>query len=422
MKKSVKDLKVLSLFSGCGGMDLGFEGGFNVRGACVNLQIHPNWINAKKGEWIHLPATRFKTVFANDIAPAAQASWTPFFTRRGNHAIDFHLESVVDLVKRHKRGEKIFPAADVVTGGFPCQDFSIAGKRKGFNSHKAHHGNLLTDSDQSTIENRGKLYAWMRNVIEIVKPKVFVAENVKGLVSLADAKKIIESDFRSIGNGGYLVVDAQVLFAPDYGVPQTRERVIFIGFKKSAMTARTLKELSQHPFSKDYTPYPCKTHSDQPMGVLKPYVKVNQVLADLPEPEKSVDLSQKTYSKAKWYGKHCQGQTEVDWEGLGPTIRAEHHGNIEYRRLSVNRGGKHAEEIKKGLQERRLTVRECARIQTFPDDFAFVRKEAVSGKKFSLSGSDGYRVIGNAVPPLLAFHVACRLEELWPKLFKENRS
>ena len=71
-----------------------------------------------------------------------------------------------------------------------------------------------------------------------------------------------------------------------------------------------------------------------------------------------------------------------------------------------------------GLSERRLSVRECARIQTFPDEFEFVRKPSAMGKEFELSASDGYRLVGNAVPPLLAFNIAWRLQELWPVLMK----
>lgn len=418
-KKENKDLKLLSLFSGCGGMDLGFEGDFDVLSHSLNEDVHPDWIERKDSRWVRLPSTRFKAVFANDIMPAARAAWVSFFGSRGNSDNDFMLESIVDLVKRHKNGEKVFPAADVVTGGFPCQDFSVAGKRNGFNSHKAHHGGLLKDGDAPTDGNRGKLYMWMREVIDIVRPKTFIAENVKGLVSLADAKKIIENDFRSIGDGGYLVVDARVLFAPDYGVPQTRERVIFIGFKKSAMTKAAIKELSKLELSPEYAPYPIKTHGKNGDG-RKSYVTVKQALTGLSEPEAANDLAQKWYSRAKWYGDHCQGQSEVDLDGLGPTIRAEHHGNIEFRRLSLKHGGRYESELKKGLTERRLTVRECARIQTFPDNFEFVRKPNGNGNGHSLSSSDGYRVVGNAVPPLLAFHVAWRLQEIWPKIFKKG--
>ena len=102
-------------------------------------------------------------------------------------------------------------------------------------------------------------------------------------------------------------------------------------------------------------------------------------------------------------------------DGLAPTIRSEHHGNIEYRRLSAQHGGKHSSELANGLEERRLTIRECARIQTFPDDYQFILP-AANGER-SVSASDAYKLIGNAVPPLLAYHIAKRLEENWEKYF-----
>ena len=413
-----KSLRVLSLFSGCGGMDLGFEGGFKVLDKSINEHIHPDWLVHQKedSKWVHLPETQFETIFANDIFPAAKVAWESYFAKEEKPDA-FHLESIVDLVKRQRDGEKIFPKADIITGGFPCQDFSIAGKRNGFKSHKGHHGTLLKTQDDPSEENRGKLYMWMRHVVDMVRPKVFVAENVKGLVSLPDVKEIIENDFRDIGSG-YIVVNAKVLYAPMFGVPQNRERVIFIGFRKDALNKTALKELSAKQISDVYDPYPQVTHDiyDQSLfqGRLLPFVTVGDYLEDLGEPEDSIDPSHQAYSKARWYGKHCQGQTEVDLNGIAPTIRSEHHGNIEFRRLSVEHGGKHTCELKKGLPERRLSVRECARIQTFPDDFEFVKQ----GSAAKISASEGYKLVGNAVPPLLAFHIAWRLQELWPRLFK----
>ncbi|KOR28863.1 modification methylase [Achromatium sp. WMS1] len=416
-------MKILSLFSGCGGMDLGFEGGFKVFSKSINPIIHPEWSNnGIHNGMIVLPNTIFKTVFANDIVPAAKAAWVPYFLNKGAENDQFHLASIVDLVKKHQHGEIIFPNTDIVTGGFPCQDFSIAGKRNGFHSHKGHHGKLLNDVDCPTEENRGKLYMWMKYVIEIVRPKVFVAENVKGLVSLADTKKIIENDFRNIGSG-YLVVNAKILYAPMFGIPQSRERLIFIGFRKDALTQEAIKELSSSYISDDFDPYPKQTHGfhERPLfqqNSLLPYVTVGDYILDLPEPSESQDLSHQAYSKAQWYGTHCQGQTEIDLNGIGPTIRAEHHGNIEFRRLSPAHGGKYSKEISIGLPERRLSVRECARIQTFPDKFEFVRKPSTIGKEFKLSASEGYKLVGNAVPPLLAFHIAWRLQEIWSILLK----
>ena len=83
---------------------------------------------------------------------------------------------------------------DIVTGGFPCQDFSVAGKRKGFSSHKDHNGNYIKEEIPSE-ETRGKLYMWMREVIQITKPNIFIAENVKGLANLGEVKKIIANSF-----------------------------------------------------------------------------------------------------------------------------------------------------------------------------------------------------------------------------------
>lgn len=417
--------RLLSLFSGCGGMDLGFEGNFWVHTPCVNKSIHCDWVQEEENDFTLLKSTSFETVFANDILPFAKAAWVPYFIQRGKSESIFHLESIVDLVKKHKSGDFLFPdGIDVVTGGFPCQDFSVAGKRKGFNSHRSHKGQFHEDIDEPTTENRGMLYSWMREVIQITKPKIFIAENVKGLVSLGNVKEIIEHDFRNIDEG-YFVLPAKVLFAPDYGVPQRRERVIFIGISRKH-AKRSVAKIYERNNCDALSPYPRTTHynfrDSSQLGLfengLLPYVTTSQVLYDLPEPSMCTnDLSQMNYSKAK-YGGQTQGQKEIDLSWVAPTIRAEHHGNIEYRRLSLEHGGKHFEELKSGLPERRLTVRECARLQTFPDDYEFVR-HSHKNSPYNLSASCAYKVIGNAVPPLLAYNIAKRLEEIWDEVFNK---
>lgn len=405
-------MNMLSLFSGCGGMDIGFEGGFVCLKKSINTKIHPDWIVSEQGEWVTVAPTIFETVFANDIRPDAKAAWVSYFAQRHDNANEIYkLDSIVDLVKRAKNGESVFPGdIDIVTGGFPCQDFSIAGKRLGFESQKSHLGKAL-ESDEPSIESRGQLYMWMRDVVTITEPKLFIAENVKGLTNLADVKEVIEHDFAQAGNGGYLVVPAKVLFAPSYGVPQSRERVIFFGFKKSALTEEALKALMSERIPEEYDPYPPKTHGEG----LMPIVTVYDVLHDLDEPELSSDPSQQKYSKAKYMGAHCQGQTEVKMNSVGPTIRSEHHGNIEYRRLSAEHGGKHLDELSAGLKERRLTVRECARIQTFPDDYQFILKS--TSDNVSVSSSDAYKIIGNAVPCVLAYSIAKNIEAKWNAYF-----
>ncbi len=130
--------RLLSLFSGCGGMDLGFEGKFLVKKSFINEKIHNDWFkNKEKNEFVELKDTIFEIVFANDILEPAKNAWIPFFEKRGIDKNIFHKESIVDLVKKYKNKEFEFPKnIDIVVGGFPCQDFSVAGNRKGFKSTK----------------------------------------------------------------------------------------------------------------------------------------------------------------------------------------------------------------------------------------------------------------------------------------------
>lgn len=413
------ELRVLSLFSGCGGMDIGFEGGFSCLKESVNTKIHPEWVEDSNGDMILLKKNRFKTVFADDILPFAKAAWVSFFEKKTKNANDIYsLESVVDLVKQAQNGQDPFPKdIDVVTGGFPCQDFSVAGKRLGFNSKKSHNGRAL-DVDEPSIESRGQLYIWMREVITVTEPKMFIAENVKGLTNLGDVKQIIEQDFSKAGGNGYLVVPAKVLYAPSYGVPQSRERVIFFGFKKDALRPEALRALSKETISEEYDPYPPITHGDSNDDYF-PIVTSSIAMRGLVEPEYSDDLSQQKYSKAKYMGKHCQGQAEIKLDAVAPTIRSEHHGNIEFRRLSKEHGGTHIFELADGLKERRLTVRECARIQTFPDDYQFILPKTEIN--VAVASSDAYKIIGNAVPPVLAYSIAANLDLKWNRYFKETK-
>lgn len=206
------------------------------------------------------------------------------------------------------------------------------------------------------------------------------------------------------------------MHAADYGVPQSRERVVFYGFKKSALTKAAMQALCSENIPNEYDPYPQPTHAFSDVSsMLAPPVTCREAFSGLEEPELSSDLSQKKYSKAKYMGRHCQGQTEVRMDTIAPTIRSEHHGNIEYRRLSVEHSGKHTEELERGLHERRLSVRECARIQTFPDDYQFIIPK--NGNNVSVSSSDAYKIIGNAVPCVLAYNIAMRIAENWKLYF-----
>jgi DNA (cytosine-5)-methyltransferase 1 len=348
-------IKTLSLFSGCGGLDLGVEGGFEVLSPCADP--------ITKEGWVTLPKLPFSVEWANDIMPQAKSVWEENFEG------EYVLESIVDLLARNYT----FPNAELIVGGFPCQDFSLAGKRKGFSSQ------------------RGQLYQAMAEVLQRVQPKAFIAENVYGLLSIEGALETITKTFASSG----YVVHAMPVTSQDFGVPQTRQRILFVGIHSDL-------EISSE--AKEYW-FPKPTHP-------KP-VALQKAFWQLEEPEYADDVEQRFYSKAKWYGKGRQGNTEVNLHAPGPTMRAEHHGNIEFRRLSLEHGGKYSNELQSGLKERRLTVRECARIQSFPDNFRLMRK--ASGEAL-LSASSAYKVLGNAVPPLLAYRVAQHLASRWEHL------
>lgn len=309
----MKRYTVISLFSGCGGLDLGFLGGFTF--------LNKNY-----------PANNFDIIWANDIEKNACLTYLKNFK---HHIV---CADIRDLLANKYIGLFDAPVpleADIVLGGFPCQDFSHAGKRKGFNSE------------------RGTLYEAMCEVISQTKPKVFLAENVKGLLTINNGTVIdkITSDFKRLGYH----VSCKLLLAADFEVPQKRERVIIIGSRKDI--------LPKFSFS-DYLPEN------------KNWMDLKTAIGDLESKEEG-ETDNHYWSKAK--KNKGQGNNSVISDKPGPTMRAEHHGNIEF-----HWNGK-----------RRLSAREAARIQSFPDNFIFCP-----------STSSAYKQIGNAVPPVLAWHLA----------------
>ena len=340
--------KVLSLFSGMGGMDVGFAEQVIVH----RNSVQPEYIRSDYTipGFVNLKRLPFVTVFQNDILPAAQRvaelnGWDHNYT----------LKDIRDLLKENYA----FPASDVITGGFPCQDFSHAGKRKGFDAA------------------RGTLYQSYVELVKRVKPIVFVAENVNGLLTMpTNPINTIVADFAAAG----YEVKYQLIKCEEHGIPQTRWRVIIMGIR-----------LDKRPrLANDWN----VITENKVRCTLRPY------FAHLAEPDSSTDLAQKAYSMAARLEKG-QGQSEVNLNGYGPTMRAEHHGNIEFRRIT---GGQNNEPT---LPERRLTVREAALIQTFPPDCKLTEANKKSGM--------AYKPIGNAVPPLLGYIIARKVEQILAK-------
>ena len=228
-KEKKKDtLNVLSLFSGCGGMDLGFEGGFSVLKSSVNETLNPNFIekNLKNG-FVQLRKTKFKTVFANDILPDARNAWVNFFTKRGHNAEDFYQDSIVDLVKMYRSGTNVFPDdVDVVTGGFPCQDYSVARSKK---------------NEQGIEGKKGVLFWEIIRATRITKPKYLILENVDRLLKAPSKQRgrdfaIMLTAFNNLGYS----VEWRVINAAEYGRSQRRRRVFFFVFRNDTEYAKKL--------------------------------------------------------------------------------------------------------------------------------------------------------------------------------------
>jgi DNA (cytosine-5)-methyltransferase 1 len=339
--------KVLSLFSGMAGMDIGFSEQVVVRRESVLDEMieAPHTIDG----FVNLKRLPFQTVFQNDILPEAQkiAEWNGW-------AHNYVLKDIRELLKENYA----FPAADVVTGGFPCQNFSHAGKREGFDT------------------SRGTLYQSFVEVVRRIRPLVFVAENVHGLLTMpGNPLAVIVADFTAAGYS----VKHQLIKCEEYGIPQTRWRVILIGVRVDKVPAVETALGAEWNLITE----------NKRSCFLRPY------FAHLLEPTATADPAQQMVSKAARLEKG-QGQSEISLGGYGPTMRAEHHGNIEFRRHT---GGKNNE----ALPERRLTVREAALIQTFPPECKLM------GDKKTMAA---YKPIGNAVPPLLGYLVGRKVTVL----------
>ena len=361
-ENSTRKLRVISLFTGIGGMDSGFDGEVIVhKDSISNVDFIDTTYDVK--DFVRLKKHNFECVFQNDILLGAKQIFGYNYDDT-----NYNTTSIYDLISSNFA----FPKSDVVIGGFPCQDFSHSGKRRGFESLTSHN---LTDSVVSTQNNRGTLYKSFVEVVKRVKPKLFVAENVYGLLTMPNSpiQRII-ADFTNIGYD----VDYQIVYCPDFGIPQTRRRVIIMGITNER---NTLLGKDWNIITKNKTS-----------------CTVGKYLSHLQEPEATEDISQMVFSKAKKL-KKGQGQTEVNLDSFAPTMRAEHHGNIEFRRFVSSQLNPN----ERNLSERRLTVREAGLIQTFPPDYVFSKTKQMTA----------YKYIGNAVPPLLGYLIADKISELY---------
>ena len=402
MKK--KPLKIISLFAGAGGMDLGFKNaGFDI-------------------------------MWANDFDPDSVKTYKRNF---GDHIVLGDIEKI--------RTNNMPDNPDVVIGGFPCQGFSIA--------------NL----GRSVDDSRNKLYKQMLRVIRVKKPKYFVAENVAGILTLgkgAVIQKIIK-DFKSIG----YKVDYKLLNAADYGVPQARRRVFIIGNrldldnpypKQSHQTPSTKKTLfsdlhEKHITTKDAIGFLSKAPLTNKVFYSKNRVIHNHVgdtnvhdefwgrkypvdqfdICDyLKKWRKKAGISTKkvdehfgyAHTAGHWFRKDNNSGSipnPDDWRGLKKLLGFDNKYDkqvttlvkkkIQFEQsLRISNWNTPSDTLTATSPEihvnlkRRLSVRECAILQTFPDDFVF------EGATFRSM----HKQIGNAVPVLLAEKVAKEIKKM----------
>lgn len=317
----MEKLRVASLFCGCGGTDVGLLGDFDFLGR-------------------HYDSNSMEIVYANDIDDNA----CDIFKENFNITPDSR------DIREVKSGE--LPEFDILTGGFPCQSFSII----------AQNPKRLGVKDE-----RGKLFFEMCRILRERQPKCFIAENVKGILT-ANKKSAFPLIIKEFEESGY-DVQYRILNSADYGVPQKRERVIIVGFRKDLHIAFQFPDVEIE--SEDgYAPLKKVIEAE----VDEKYYFSDRAVAGMMKKRESMNKG-----RAQDINKPCN------------TVGAH------LAKVSLNSTDP---VLMQGNRYRRFTPREVARIQSFPDEFELVGSEAAQ-----------YRALGNAIPPVMFWHVARAVKE-----------
>lgn len=318
----METLKVASLFCGCGGTDVGLQGAFDFLGK-------------------HYESNGIEIVYANDIDDNACAIFEKNFGIKPDNR-DIRTVASVEL-----------PEFDILTGGFPCQSFSIV----------AQNPPRLGIKD-----DRGKLFFEMCRILRERKPKCFIAENVKGILT-ANKKAAFPLILQEFENSGY-DVKYTVLNAAAYGVPQKRERVLIVGFRKDLQINFSFPEpvISEEG---QYEPLQSVIEADVP----EKYFFSEKAVAGMMKNRESMNKgrAQDVTKPCNTVGAHL---AKVSLNSTDPVLYSE---------------GRY----------RRFTPREVARIQSFPENFELIGSEGAQ-----------YRALGNAIPPVMFWYVARRVREI----------
>lgn len=316
-------MKIVSFFAGAGGLDLGFEqAGFDI-------------------------------VWANEFD---KEIWATYEKNHKNTILD--RRSIVDIPSNE------VPDCDGIIGGPPCQSWSEAGSKRGI------------------ADKRGQLFYEFMRILADKKPKFFLAENVSGMLLPAHKGALanIKQMFQDIGYD----LSFQLLNVSDFGVPQDRKRVFFVGFRKDLEI--------KFEFPKPTTP--------------KDKITLEKAIGDLKDsvlPARQGNLTNGTNCKVPNHEYMIGGFSSIfmsrnrvrRWDEVSFTIQAGgRHAPIHPQAPKMKFIEQNIREFVKGQEHlyRRLSVRECARIQTFPDTFFFDYTNVTAG----------YKMIGNAVPVRMA--------------------
>jgi DNA (cytosine-5)-methyltransferase 1 len=403
----INKLTYIDLFSGCGGL----SEGFNMTNKFEGL-AHVEWEipmvntlrNRLEKKWKHGPFESYKKVIHFDIQRTKELIEGKWSEKSIN---EFGKSNDLSVIKSGLRGLVGKNKVDVIIGGPPCQAYSIAGRAQDKNSMKDDYRNYLFES--------------FVEVVNEFNPSIFVFENVPGLLSACPGGKLVtDRIYKAFDDIGYSIrkpneIKKAVYTASELGVPQKRNRVIIIGVKKNANI--NLEEVYSE-IDKLKNKLTLRTVKDAISGLpaLKPL--------NIPLKEKGKNVSHKQVSKLikkhhearfhntrdikifkEWLQGNYNKKTSEEKIMFYNRIIGKNSNHAKYRNLEWDKPSPTivAHLYKDGLmfihpdinQARSITVKEASLLQSFPDDYEFL-------------GSQGYqyKMIGNAVPPEMAKHIA----------------
>jgi DNA (cytosine-5)-methyltransferase 1 len=392
-----KELKILSLFSGCGGLDLGFVGGFEFKG--------------RKYE-----KNNFKVIFSNDFDSAA----TKVYNANNKYFKHEILEKDIAKIQSSE-----VPEFDFLIGGFPCQPFSNAGLRKGVN-----------DSRGTLFENAIEMFQY--SIEKGKKPLGFMFENVRGIMSskMPDGTKVPDEIVKRMEHLGYNT-NYKLVKASNYGVPSNRYRVIIVGFRKEigyfdfSMMDKIVKEYNipnekRNPYDLYLGSVLCDipenaSHKDEYWKYSPAGQKMIENIGLCEDGKEALEkfkikeplaIISETITKGRSWKNMNYSDMTPRFQKIWNDPQKYHAPNF-YRRFALGEingtitASAQPENcgITHPFENRRFTVREIARIQSFPDDFVFPYTTI----------ANAYKVIGNAVPPVLGWVFAKSVERFLEK-------